>query len=255
MNSSLRDQLLAAGLVTEEQARKAAEQQQRAERAVRHAGARPRDRQPTRSRGGPAVQQPPRQAPAAQRSAAQKPTFGDRSATQTPQVDPSNVTHASKPTVERSGVAYAPKPTAEQPPNMAQPPKAPAAALAARAARDVRLNHRKHEKALRKARRAELEQMVERTRVPRLESEDWYYFIDGRKIRRCAVDAQRRRQLMSGELVVVRHKGYYAVVPAETAERLREFDPQLLLPANPSLSTSELDSAYQEYAVPDDLMW
>ncbi len=219
MNSSLRDQLLAAGLVTEEQIRKANEQQQRAERAARGSSNSKPTARPLREAKPPPPERPRAPPPpvAAQRDSA----------------------HAA------ASQGSAPK----------LPGSPVAAAQAAKSSRDVQLNQRQHEKALRKARRAEIEELVERTRLPRLESEDWYSFIDGKKIRRCAVDAQHRQQLMSGELVVVRHKGYYAVVPAATADRLRELDPQLVLRANTSPPGSEPEGAYTDFAIPDDLTW
>jgi hypothetical protein len=100
--------------------------------------------------------------------------------------------------------------------------------------------------------------------VPRLETEDFYSFIDGRKIRRMSVDAQRREQLTSGELVIARYKGHYAVVPKATAERIRERDENMIVPhlqaksqAQPAAAetTAAAEDPYKDFVVPDDLMW
>jgi len=187
MNNSLRDQLLAAGLVTEKQARQAAQQEQQRQ-FRKHASP-----QPPRSPGQP---QPP--------------------------------------------------PSAKAQVQQAQ---------AAKVARDKELNRRREDKAQRKARLAQIELIVEQNRLPRLETEDHYSFIDGKKIRRMSVDAQRREQLTRGELVIVRYKGHYAVVPAPVAELIRQRDENMVVPLVQPKPSSETDDVYKDFVVPDDLMW
>jgi uncharacterized protein YaiL (DUF2058 family) len=218
MNSSLRDQLLAAGLVTEKQARQAAQEQQRQARKQQHGGG-PQGRAP---------QQPPRPAQGQGQQPQRQPQAAQQ---QTP-----------------------------APQRAPQPPSAQVQAQqaqAAKVARDLELNRKREEKAQRRARIAQIEQIIEQHRLPRLETDDYYSFIDGKKIRRMSVDAQRREQLTKRELVVVRYKGHYAVVPAEIAERVRERDENMVVPfVQPTQSTSEVvDDAYKDYVVPDDLTW
>jgi uncharacterized protein YaiL (DUF2058 family) len=186
MNSSLRDQLLAAGLVTEKQVRQATQQEQQRQFRKHHANP---------SRGPSQPQQP-----------------------------------SAKVQAE--------------------------AALTAKSARDKERNRRKEDKAQRRARIAEIEQIIDQNRVPRLDTDDHYSFIDGKKIRRMSVDPARREALTKGELVIVRYKGHYAVVPAAIAERIRERDANMVVPAVPPKATSaEPDDAYKDFVVPDDLMW
>ncbi|MDB6102980.1 MAG: nucleoprotein/polynucleotide-associated enzyme, partial [Gammaproteobacteria bacterium] len=101
----------------------------------------------------------------------------------------------------------------------------------------------------------QIEQIIEQNRVPRLETEDYYSFIDGKKIRRMSVDAQRREQLTRGELVIVRYRGHYAVVPPAIAERIRERDANMVVPLVQPKASTEPDDAYKDFVVPDDLMW
>jgi uncharacterized protein YaiL (DUF2058 family) len=187
MNSSLRDQLLAAGLVTEKQVRQATQQEQQRQFRKHHSN-------PPR---GPSQPQTP--SPKAQADAAQT----------------------------------------------------------AKTARDKELNRRKEDKAQRRARIAEIEQIIDQNRVPRLDTDDHYSFIDGKKIRRMSVDPARREALTKGELAIVRYKGHYAVVPAPIAERIRERDPNMVVPVVPpkAAASSEPDDAYKDFVVPDDLMW
>jgi uncharacterized protein YaiL (DUF2058 family) len=207
MNSSLRDQLLAAGLVTEKQARQAAQQEQ--QRQFRD---RPRPNPGQRPGASPNPNQGQNRGPAQNKGPAQ------------PQQPPSLKTQTQQ-------------------------------AQAAKVARDQELNRRREDKAQRRARMAQIEQIIEQNRVPRHETEDFYSFIDGKKIRRMAVDAQRREQLTRGELVIVRYRGHYAVVPAAIAERIRERDANMVVPLVQPKTSSEPDDAYKDFVVPDDLMW
>jgi len=203
--NSLRDQLLKVGLVTEQQAKKAAQQEQ--QRQFRH--------------------RPP------------KPKEPPRPSQKTPQMNAA----AAKPVVR-----------GPQEPTQSAATLAAQQAQAAKIARDQELNRKREEKAKRRARIAEIEQIIDQNRVPRLETEDYYSFIDGKKIRRMSVNPERREQLTSGVLAIVRYKGHYAAVPKATAERIRERDENMVVPVV-AQSTTTTDDAYKDFVVPDDLMW
>ena len=176
MNSSLRDQLLQAGLVTSKQAKQADREQQR-----------------SRSKHQPA--QAPQQ-----------------------------------------------KVAAEQ-------------AQSAKLARDRELNRRQQEKAAAKARRAQIQQLVEQHRLPDIDSDEYFNFVDGHKLGRIRVDAQRREQLMQGTAVIVRYGNRYAAVPEAIAPRIREHDEHAIVPYNATPTAPEPDDPYKDFPVPDDLTW
>jgi uncharacterized protein YaiL (DUF2058 family) len=214
--NSLRDQLLKVGLVTEQQAKQAAQQEQQRQfrnRPPKHH----KDSRPPQKQG----QQP----------------------------KPAQQSYQPAPAVPR----------APQAPAQSAATLAAQQAQAAKIARDQELNRKREEKAKRRAKIAEIEQMIEQNRVPRLETEDYYSFIDGKKIRRMSVDPERREKLTSGVLVVVRYKGHYAVVPKETAERIRERDENMVVSTaqtkdSPASETTAEDP-YKDFVIPDDLMW
>ena len=146
--------------------------------------------------------------------------------------------------------------------NAPAPELTPAAkqAQAAKAARDAELNRRQQEKAEARARTAALRQLIEQNRVPRVESDDYYNFVDGAKIRRIAVDADQRRRILAGDLVIVRCEGRYNLVPADAAARIRERDERAVLPPPAATRTSAadepaVDDPYRDFVVPDDLTW
>ena len=97
--------------------------------------------------------------------------------------------------------------------------------------------------------------MVEQVAVPKVEGDDRYSFVDGTTIRRIPVDAQQREQLTRGELIIVRFKGGYAMVPAEAAARIQEHDPQAVISSCKEEKTVDPDDPYKDFVVPDDLTW
>jgi len=91
-----------------------------------------------------------------------------------------------------------------------QPPPTPQQLAAQRmaaekAARDAELNRKKQEKAERKAKFAQIRQLVETHHVARVETDDYYNFVDGKNIRRVCVTPQLRQRLVAGELAIVRN--------------------------------------------------
>jgi uncharacterized protein len=143
-----------------------------------------------------------------------------------------------------------------KPPVTDQPHDAAQRAQAQKVARDLELNRGQQEKAQRRALRAQVEQLVEQARLPRLESDDYYSFFDGAKVCRVAVDAQRRAQISDGKLAIVRYRGHHEVVPAEAAQRIRERDETALIvrDADDKKAVPD-DDPYRDFAVPDDLTW
>jgi len=157
--------------------------------------------------------------------------------------------------VRQAGREERPRRTGDKPAPTAGPSAATRAAQAAKLARDQELNRRQQEKAQRKARQAQLERLIEQERLPRIESDDFYSFIDGKKIRRLRVDAGRREQLICGDLAIVRYRGHYEVVPAAAVEKIRERGEHAIVPRGEAPPSVSHDDGYKDYVVPDDLMW
>ena len=128
-------------------------------------------------------------------------------------------------------------------------------ANAAKAARDQELNRRQQENAQLKARWAEIKQLIEQHRLPKIEEGEDYYFTDNKKIRRLTVNAAMREQLVHGELRVTRLKGRYELVPAAAAERISERDERALVPLKTDAEAAAADDAYAAHPVPENLRW
>jgi len=125
----------------------------------------------------------------------------------------------------------------------------------AKVARDQALNRQQREKAERKAQLAQIKQLIEQNRLPAFDGDQPYNFVDGSKIRRISVTASIRDQLGRGEIAIVRHEGRYELVPASIATRICERDERALIPLAVDQQSAPGDEAYEDFSVPDDLIW
>jgi len=250
MSMSLRDQLLAAGLVSQKQVRDAERQQQHEQRGQQR-GQQKRGQHPGGHQPGAPQQRGPQQ-PGHKRP----PSEQDRNASRSHSAAGGA---AAVETGAGSGAAGARHAQSAAAPGTAVPPASArqASAQSAKVARDLELNRKQQEKAQKKARAAQIKQLIDQNRVPRGDTDERYNFVDGGRVRYIAANADMRRRLMAGELVIVRHDGVHEVVPAAIGQRIRERDERALVSAGPApaASAEPLDDAYKGFEVPDDLIW
>src|SRR5690554_59118 len=129
-------------------------------------------------------------------------------------------------------------------------------AMAEKQQRDQELNRQQQEKAERRAQVAQIRQLIESARLPKLTSEDYYNFVDHKKVKRIAVNDMVRDKLSSGSLAIVKHGGGYEIIPREAALKIQERDPRRIVLLNDKSSeTVDEDDPYAAYQIPDDLMW
>ncbi|WP_122522321.1 DUF2058 domain-containing protein [Pseudomonas viridiflava] len=128
-------------------------------------------------------------------------------------------------------------------------------ALAEKVKRDQELNRQQHEKVEQKARTAQVKQLIEASRLPKLTTEDYYNFVDDKKVKRISVNALVRNKLSSGSLAIVHHGGGYEIIPREAALKIQERDPRRIVLLNTPTEAPDADDPYAAYQVPDDLMW
>jgi uncharacterized protein len=128
-------------------------------------------------------------------------------------------------------------------------------AAAEKAAKDVELNRRKQEKLERRAKFATIKELVAGHLVPRVETEDFYNFLDGANIKRIEVTPVLRQQLVGGSLAIVRCEGRYAFVPAAIGRQIGELVPRALVHINVEPTPAAADDPYKDFVVPDDLVW
>jgi uncharacterized protein YaiL (DUF2058 family) len=129
-------------------------------------------------------------------------------------------------------------------------------AQAEKVKRDQELNRQQQEKVEAKARAAQIKQLIEVSRLPKLTTEDYYNFVDDKKVKRLCVNTLMRNQLSNGFLAIVHHAGGYEVIPREAALKIQERDPQRIVQMNVKAEeVAAEDDPYAAYQIPDDLMW
>ncbi|KOG04838.1 Uncharacterized protein ABJ98_5357 [Pseudomonas syringae pv. aceris] len=128
-------------------------------------------------------------------------------------------------------------------------------AMAEKARRDQELNRQQQEKVEQKARTAQVKQLIEVSRLPKLITEDYYNFVDDKKVKRIPVNAMVRNKLSSGSLAIVHHGGGYEIIPREAALKIQERDPRRIVLLNTPTEAPDAGDPYAAYQVPDDLMW
>lgn len=121
--------------------------------------------------------------------------------------------------------------------------------------RDRELNRQQQEKLDQKSRTAQIKQLIESSRLPKLDTDDYYNFVDGKKVKRIAVNAMLRDKLSRGSLAIVRHGGAYEIIPRDAALKIQERDAQRIILLSTQTEEPEADDPYAAYKVPDDLMW
>jgi uncharacterized protein YaiL (DUF2058 family) len=129
---------------------------------------------------------------------------------------------------------------------------------AERAERDRAIAAERNAQARAAEQRAQARQMVEAHKVER-GGDITYRFTDGDHIASVLVDPRLRSQLASGALAIARHGEGYELVPRAVADRIRERDPDLIVldhgQAEPAPPAGDDDAYYQQFPVPDDLIW
>ena len=128
-------------------------------------------------------------------------------------------------------------------------------AMAEKQARDQELNRQQQEKVQQKAVAAQIKQLIETSRLPKINGEDYYNFVDDKKVKRIAVNNLMRDKLSRGSLAIVRHGGAYEVIPREAALKIQERDAQRIVLLNVQSEGPDEDDPYAAYQIPDDLMW
>jgi len=106
-------------------------------------------------------------------------------------------------------------------------------AAAAKAARDQELNRQRQIQAEKKEKAAQIKQLIEQNRLPKLQTDEYFNFIHRQKVHRIAVDADLRARIVGGQVVLVRCEGKYDMVLADVAAKIRERDERALVARKP----------------------
>ncbi|UWX04666.1 DUF2058 domain-containing protein [Pseudoxanthomonas sp. NC8] len=109
--------------------------------------------------------------------------------------------------------------------------------------------------------RAQARQIIQDRKVPRTGESEYRFTVDG-AIRTVLIDADLRRKLSTGALVIARLDERFELLPRVAADKVRERVPAMIVldhgqgaAATAEATTSEDDAYYAQFKVPDDLVW
>lgn len=108
--------------------------------------------------------------------------------------------------------------------------------------------------ARRKAIKAEIKALIEGAAIKDYQGESVYRFILNNRIRELHVKEDIRQQLVDGALVITRLNGTTWLVPEATSEAIRGLNPDWAV-VKPAPESREDTGGYEDFPVPDDLLW
>ena len=106
---------------------------------------------------------------------------------------------------------------------------------------------------------AQARQIIQDKKLPRTGESEYRFTADG-AIRTLLIDAEQRKQLASGAIVVARLGERYELLPRRAGDQVRERAPDLIVldhgqPGDSAAAADEDDAYYAQCKVPDDLVW
>lgn len=148
----------------------------------------------------------------------------------------------------KAGLGKAPEPKASKPKAPKPQPKAP------KPPPETQIKPKARRKsALSQTLREQAKLIIEQRHLPRGQGACAYHFLDGKKVRKLYVTEAQRDGLAAGAMVLVRHGAGFEVIEEKVAEKIRELDDRLVLPK--PQAPGEIDPAYADHPIPDDLDW
>lgn len=129
-------------------------------------------------------------------------------------------------------------------------------ALAEKKQRELQQNKKKRAAREAKEATARARQLIETHKIAFEEGDVPYNFTDNNKIKKLFLDKKIVEKLASGKLGIVKLAGEYQFVPADTIYKIKEHNENLVILHNSqSARKGDEEDPYDEYEIPDDLMW
>lgn len=83
-----------------------------------------------------------------------------------------------------------------------------------------------------------------------------YNFTDQKKVKVIYISEEIRNKIIAGRLAIVKSKKIYEVVAVEVAKKIKQRDEQAVIVLFAEKTDAIVDDdGYQDYEIPDDLMW
>lgn len=122
--------------------------------------------------------------------------------------------------------------------------------------KDKQLNEQRNKDAEKKQIADQIQQLINLNKLANDDEGEAYNFTDKNKVKVIYINEETRNKIIAGKLAIVKSKKSYDVVPVEVAEKIKQRDENVVkvLFTDKTEGVNE-DNDYQEYQIPDDLMW
>ncbi|HIF54837.1 MAG: DUF2058 domain-containing protein [Methylococcales bacterium] len=121
--------------------------------------------------------------------------------------------------------------------------------------KDNLLNQQRNKEAEKKQIAAQILQLIALNKLAKDNDGIAYNFTDQNKVKVIYISEEVRNHIISGRLAIVKSRTDYEVVAAEVAKKIKQRDEQLVIVLYTDSTDIAKDDGYQDYQIPDDLMW
>jgi len=130
-------------------------------------------------------------------------------------------------------------------------------AMLDKAKKDKKLNEKRQAEAAKKQLAAQIKQLVDGSKLDRVDGETAYHFTFEKKVKSIYVTQEQQKQLSLGQVMIISLGAeMFEVVPKKVAEKIAERDANCVIKNDTAtLTESDEDDPYADYQIPDDLVW
>ncbi len=121
--------------------------------------------------------------------------------------------------------------------------------------KDKLLNEKKNQIAEKKQITNQINQFIELNKLAKDDNGSAYQFTDNNKVKSIVVSEDIRNKIIAGRLAIVKSGVHYEVVAAKVAEKIQQRNNNVVIVLFAEKPDKEIDDDYQDYEIPDDLMW
>jgi len=121
--------------------------------------------------------------------------------------------------------------------------------------KDKQLNQLRQQEHQKKQQLEQIFQLIEHNKLVIDDDTIAYHFSDQGKVKTLYISEQIRQKIISGQLAIVRAKSSYKLVPLSVVEKIQSLDERHIVVLFDKASAPMEDDRYQDYPVPDDLIW
>lgn len=132
-----------------------------------------------------------------------------------------------------------------------------AKAQAEKLAKDIALNEARNKAIAEKEQNLRIKQILQHHQLTGVNGDNDYNYTFGTVIKKISLDVITHKALVNGRLSLCGLEDVTYLVTSETAAKVAELDPSIVLVQNDIVETEETasDDPYADYQIPDDLMW